>query len=444
MDAISEKITVIDAMCGSGKTSWIIDRMNRENKQWIYIAPYLDEVERIIKACPKRSFKQPRAYQENGQKVTKSEDLFRLVKAGANIASTHELFKRLTEETTNMLRLQNYSLVLDEVLEIVEPVRLKPATTKLMFDKGFLQKEDIKGSKSGVHCRSGIIKKVVAGDDAGLESFLMKGDQGLVSFNHLKRWADNDRLVWVNSSMLLWLMPASVFNAFDEIYNLTYLFEGSYQKTYYDLHGIDFDYRSVTKDGRNYRLIDYDLEDDLAKRSKLRSRLNVYDGTLNAIGNPNSAMSLNWWIKKGFKSKREDIMRKTVYNFLANILHSSKNKAMWTCFEANKDKIKPNGYASCWVPFNQRATNLYRCKHDLAFLVNRFIQPMIDNYFRAFNFTVNEGMFALSELVQWLFRSALRDGEPINLYLPSGRMRSLLFAWLNDSIEAKVIVEPIN
>jgi len=430
-------IRVVDALCGSGKTSWIIDQMNRENKRWIYIAPYLDEVNRIMEACPKRRFKEPKSYQEKGKMITKTQDLFRLVEAGANIASTHELFKRLTEETVNMLRVQNYSLVLDEILEIVEPIKLKPATTKLMFDKGFLLKEDIEGSNSDK------IKRVVAGKDDGLESILMKGDQGLVSFTNLKRWANNDRLVWVNESMLLWLMPASIFDVFDQIYNLTYLFDGSFQKTYYDLEGIDYDYKSVVKEGKNYRLNDYDPDHDIAKRSKLRSQINVYEGKLNGIGKPYSALSLNWWIRKGFKKQREDIMRRAVYNYFANHQRSNKKLAMWTSFITNKNNMKPNGYATCWVPFNQRATNLYRGKQDLAFLVNRFINPMIKNYFNAFNFNVNEGMFALSELVQWMFRSGLRDGKSVNLYLPSFRMRNLLVDWLNDSLEAKGDVIPI-
>ena len=430
----NNKVTVCDAMCGSGKTSWIIDQMNRENKRWIYIAPYLDEVNRIIEKCPNRDFKQP-----DDKFNTKSEDLFRLINAGVNIASTHELFKRLTEETTNMLRVQNYCLVMDEILEIVEPVSLKPATTKLMFDKGFLQMEDIEGSNTDR------IKKVVVGEeDAGLESILMKSDDGVVSFNNLRRWANNDRLVWVNNNILLWLMPASIFDVFDEIYILTYLFDGSYQKTYYDLHGIDYCYKSVIKNDKGYSLIDYDLEYDVGKRNDLRSKINVYDGKLNAIGDFSTSLSNNWWTKKGFKGQREDIMKKSLYNYLGNHLRSNQNLAMWTSFKENMENLKPNGFTQCWIPFNQRATNLYRNKRDLAFLVNRFINPMIDNYFKAFNYAVNEGMFALSELVQWLFRSGLRDGNSVNLYLPSYRMRNLLVDWLNDSLEAKGYVEMID
>ena len=37
--------------------------------------------------------------------------------------------------------------------------------------------------------------------------------------------------------------------------------------------------------------------------------------------------------------------------------------------------------------------------------------------------------FAISTLIQFIFRSAVRKGEPIKLYLPSLRMRELLERW---------------
>ena len=43
------KVTVIDCIPGSGKTSWGIDYMNTNtNKKFIYITPYLDEIQRVL------------------------------------------------------------------------------------------------------------------------------------------------------------------------------------------------------------------------------------------------------------------------------------------------------------------------------------------------------------------------------------------------------------
>ena len=43
---------------------------------------------------------------------------------------------------------------------------------------------------------------------------------------------------------------------------------------------------------------------------------------------------------------------------------------------------------------------------------------------------IDEDEWALSELIQWLFRSCIREQKDINIYIPSKRMRSLLIKWL--------------
>ena len=44
------------------------------------------------------------------------------------------------------------------------------------------------------------------------------------------------------------------------------------------------------------------------------------------------------------------------------------------------------------------------------------------------------GLFARM-CVQFIFRSAIRNGEPINLYIPSVRMRTYLKKWLDNEYE---------
>lgn len=58
-------------------------------------------------------------------------------------------------------------------------------------------------------------------------------------------------------------------------------------------------------------------------------------------------------------------------------------------------------------------------------------------------FPVKEDIFALSEMVQWVWRSAIREGNPINIYVPSSRMRDLLERWLEDEFET-VVTEATN
>ena len=50
------KITVIDSPCGYGKTSFAIQMMkNREDDKFVYITPFLPEIERVINACDNKN-----------------------------------------------------------------------------------------------------------------------------------------------------------------------------------------------------------------------------------------------------------------------------------------------------------------------------------------------------------------------------------------------------
>jgi len=88
------------------------------------------------------------------------------------------------------------------------------------------------------------------------------------------------------------------------------------------------------------------------------------------------------------------------------------------------------GYKGDFVPLNKIATNEYRDRTKLAYLVNIYMNPYIKNFFSAYVEKVDEDAYALSILLQWIWRSAIRDGKEINLYLPSKRMRRLLNEWL--------------
>lgn len=58
------------------------------------------------------------------------------------------------------------------------------------------------------------------------------------------------------------------------------------------------------------------------------------------------------------------------------------------------------------------------------------MNPLVKNFFLDNGVEVEEDSYALSEMVQLIFRAAIRDGKPITVYFPSKRMRELLEDWL--------------
>ena len=53
-------------------------------------------------------------------------------------------------------------------------------------------------------------------------------------------------------------------------------------------------------------------------------------------------------------------------------------------------------------------------------------------FFARKDITIDVDKFALSEMLQWIWRSAIRDGRAINVYIPSHRMRELFLGWIDE------------
>ena len=103
---------------------------------------------------------------------------------------------------------------------------------------------------------------------------------------------------------------------------------------------------------------------------------------------------------------------------------------MWTTFKDYKHKLKGKGYSNQFVSCNCRSTNEYIDCYNLAYCVNIYLHPAVTQFFRQRNIQIDEDLYALSEMIQWIWRSRIRKGENINIYIPSIRMRNLLNAWL--------------
>ena len=55
----------------------------------------------------------------------------------------------------------------------------------------------------------------------------------------------------------------------------------------------------------------------------------------------------------------------------------------------------------------------------------------VEVYLKDYGFNIDRDAYATAELVQWVFRSAVRNGKPITIYFLNKRMRNLFTEWLN-------------
>lgn len=389
---------------GSGKTSWSIQHINRSTfDNFLYITPFLDEVERIIRNT-ERHFKQP-TYKGN----TKLDNLNELLACQSDIASTHALFKKLDKDSRESIKIGKYTLILDEVLNVIEPYDdIRNDDMKLLKDSGCVTVDE--------------------------DGFVVWNKEKLdydTKYNDIKILADNRSLIYINNKLLLWRYPPEIFTMFDKVYILTYLFEASILKNYFDLYGIQYEQKSISECDGEYQITDFFVPNT----SIYVNRINIYKGKLNEnIYQKINGLSVTWFRAKINQENIRQI-KKNLYNYFSNIVNAKSESVMWTTFKDYKQKLKGKGYSSQFISYNCRSTNEYADRYNLAYCVNVYLHPGITQFFLQRGININEDLYGLSEMIQWIWRSRIRKGENVNIYIPSMRMRNLLIDWLEMNLE---------
>ncbi|CAF1784577.1 MULTISPECIES: hypothetical protein [Bacillus] len=403
-----ERVKVIDSIMGSGKTSAAIDMINNSgtDENFIFITPYLDEVDRIKKSISSKQIYEPKVKKKGDKTQYKFESFHELLSQNKNIVATHNLFKNANDETKELILSGNYTLILDEVMEVVEQLRVKKHDLTTLFESKL------------IYVEGGFVKWNEEKKDYETR------------YDDIRDMALNNNLMYFKDNILIWNFPADIFKLFKEVYILTYMFDAQIQRYYYDINNIKYQkYVSEFIDGQ-YRFTKHNTEYESILKAQLRNKIKIYEGNLNTVGQLDYSLSSNWYKNKSPYTIKK--VKNNVFNYFNNIVKSSSDEAMWTTYSEHKNKVKGNGYTKGFVSCNARATNDFKHKKHLVYTINRYVNTVLYNYFKEkYQITIDQDAFALSELVQWIWRSAIRDGDEITLYIPSLRMRELLIEWLN-------------
>jgi hypothetical protein len=168
---------------------------------------------------------------------------------------------------------------------------------------------------------------------------------------------------------------------------------------------------------------------------KLKSLIHILrDEKMNEVGRDKTALSFTWYENAG-RSQMEKV-RRGAQNFFKNKCPSRVDDRMWTAYKDYRKYLYGAGGRGSFVSYNIRATNDYQGRFAIAYLVNVHLVPHFKTYFFAHGAKIDEERYALSEMIQWIWRSAIRNGKEIWVYVPSKRMRTLLTNWLDDLARA--------
>lgn len=415
-------VRVCDAIMGTGKSQSAIAWMNdHRDEKFIYITPYLEEANRIKNGCPALKFIEPsNKIAEYGHK--KLEHTAALIKEGRNITTTHQAFRGYTPEILEDIMRHGYTLIIDENVDVLETFEFHPDDLQIAVDAGYITENN------GIYTVSNNEYKGTALRD------MFK----LLKTRELVRIEDKD-----SNSLFYWALPPDLIAAFKDVFILTYLFKGQSLHHFLEIYDIPYQYIGIEKtdaSATGYRFSDYPGYTP-EYVSKLGDMLHILDtGKLNDIGDDYYALSMNWFNKSD--DEKTEQLRKNISNCFKNIWNDvPADERLWATYIKEKEHMKGKGYTKSFLTFNAKASNAYRDKTHLVYMVNIFMNVNDKKFYQKHGIEVDEDMFALSIMVQWIWRSAIRDGGEVYLYIPSSRMRNILINWIDTVSKGGNIVE---
>jgi len=423
-----QSVKVLDACMGSGKTTGMFNVMKSlweedKSKKFMYISLFLNEVGnpdrslpeeerlgRIQKELPEMNFKMPFVCDETGKLGTLEKYLIR----GNNIASTHALFEKFTEQTVKLMIEQDYHLIIDEAVDSISQY------------KG-LCSDDVK-----ILASSNTVKI----HDDGLVEWVDQ-EVNACRYSDIISLCNMGSLYLYKDSVVIWEYPPLLLKELNHVYIISYLFDGSIMSCWLQKNNIPYEYIPHSVLGlRSSEDIKKTVRENIeiinsAKINKLRKDTGVRE----------NLCSVGWYKRHKEASISEgDEAIQTVKQSLISFVSRYKtkeDKIFWTTYKYFKSDISGKGYArkgkdklEPFLSFNTKATNMYREYNLCAYCVNIFKTPIEVNYLKSKGIDFNSDLYALSEMIQWVFRGCIREGKPMKLLIVSDRMERLFMEWL--------------
>lgn len=419
------QIKIVDSIMGGCKSSAAINFMNTNSeRKFLYVAPYLDETTRIKNRCPELDFQTilddfQRITLINDELVyspTKTAKLIENLTNRCNVAISHALFNLMDNSFSDLLH--GYTLIIDEEPTVLEECKIKLSDKQILLDSERVKIDDNTKLVSWI-------------DDTYTNN---TGDK----FTDTKRRLKSNRVFQVQNGSWLWIKDPALFDMFDDCYILTFRFESSICCQYFKKNNIAYTFYHV--EGTDYITAEFsEGKRDLPpiKLGEINALFSVcHDSNLNAIGETQSSLSKNWFLN----SKERD--KKRLFNNAKRFFDgTSADLRMFStfkdCFMDTNGNVKnyvSNGLRDSinFVPCNARASYDWENKTMLAYLLNIYPPSPIADYLQMND--LSKKKYALNMLLQWIYRSAIRKGKPISIYIPSKRMRELLEDWLQGRI----------
>lgn len=427
-----KEVEVLDAMCGTGKTYNLFKFIaGNPTDRYIYVTPMLTEVaSRPAEELAKFGDSGIVFHEPTGDGFrTKGDHLIALLQAGENISCTHNLFLQLDASGRQAISRHGYIVIIDEELGMIDEL------------KGVLGKDDKR-----LIVEKGAITINEDGQVVWQDGTWGEGDS---AFAQARKMAEAGSLYASRNGVFLNVqLPIDLIRVAKRVIVATYLFEGSVFHAFLKMKGIG--HKPFTFDGM--RLHDEKiLKAALSNRIEIVDALNSRERLYRYIKVPvhdlaarvsHGALSHSW-----YAGASQDKLTK-IGEYIRNIarqMDAKANELIYTLPSSAVGKrgdkwikrgrlvrVKGYGAETCYLQKGARATNDYANRYAAIHAYNRYPNLAVKTYLQEQGAFISDDSFALAELIQWFFRTAIRnpDGPKVKLHIVSPRMDKLFKDWL--------------
>jgi hypothetical protein len=424
---MATKVEILDNIMGSNKTNRMIEWIDANpNERYLYISPLLSEVDntsRLATNLKHITFEFP----SNEHCDTKSDDLLNKLEVGANVSCTHNLYLSMTERHLGLIEKYGYIVIIDEEVGVIDS-----------FNK--YSTDDLKYLKAN--------GDITVSDEDGMISWVGAELGEYAKYKHFYNLCKAKAVYATKRSdtMLVTQMPVELFTKAKRLIIMTYMFKGNVLDAFLRLKKVE-----VTPF--------LDVTPTKVDKEKIRSLI-----TLKPLDRKVSKIGMSFTAYRSLDRASLTVIE----NYIKNNGIAVGAKAVDTMYTFPKEvsavdrlsgkRIAPRGYITyktpvvdennnivldfkgkqkmsmhyCWLHSTCRATNKYSYKWYLAHCYDRHPNSAVDAYLLEYGHPIDKNVFALSEMLQWIWRSRIRKGEPIVLCIASKRMHTLFTDWLNN------------
>jgi len=143
------------------------------------------------------------------------------------------------------------------------------------------------------------------------------------------------------------------------------------------------------------------------------------------------------WFNQAAIDGRLSQLSRNIQNFFRKHVPAENvtDRRLWTVFSDFEKKTVREKFGTFLV-FNSKAVNTYGDKSALAYCVNINPSPPMMHFLSNAHIKMDWDKYAIAVMVQWIWRSRIRNNQEIWLYIPSRRMRTLFLNWMRTTEEA--------